>query len=184
MKKILAILALATFGTAHAASVIMELQSWENPNTKATTGGLALTVKENFTDRIAGDVLVSISKSDSTKVLAGRSETGLTYSQPLVGQISGYVRSGIGLKHVSGSNDTGYYFTEPGVIYKVSENLSARLGWRYRSAFSDNVADQTHTVRAGLNYTLSKTDAVGIRYDQIRGDAAINTLNFNYTRSF
>lgn len=184
MKKIFVMLALATFGSAYAGSAMVELQSWENPLTKATSSGLVLNVKENLTNNVTGDVVFSISKSDSTKAFAGRSETGLTYSNSVVGKLSGYVRGAIGIKHNSGTSDTTYYSVEPGVTYGITDSLSARLGYRYRTAFNESVADQTNTLRAGLSYALNKKDTIGIRLDKVRGDSSINTVNVNYTRAF
>jgi hypothetical protein len=35
-----------------------------------------------------------------------------------------------------------------------------------------------------MSYALTKQDAVGVRYDQVRGDTNQNNLAFNYTRKF
>ena len=62
--------------------------------------------------------------------------------------------------------------------------MSAKLGWRYREAFNNVNADTTRTWRAGLSYDLTKKDAVGVRYDRMRGDTNQNIVAVNYTRSF
>ncbi len=183
MKKIIAILALATAGAAYAGSATVEYQAWENPNTKADTTGLVLTVREELGKQVVGDVVLSVNQADANKAFGGRTETGLTYSVPF-GKFTGYVRGAVGLKHVSGSNDTSYYSVEPGVGYGLTDRLAVRVGYRYRDAFSDGVADQTRTSRVGLTYALSKHDAVGVRYDRARGDSDQNIVALSYTRRF
>lgn len=183
MKKIIAFLALATASLAYAGSASVEYQAWENPTTKAETTGLVLTVREDLTKSLAGDVVLSVNQAEATKAFGGRSETGLTYSVP-VGRLTGYVRGAVGLKHVSGSGDTSYYSVEPGVSYGITNRLTARVGYRYRDAFKDGIADQTNTARVGLGYALTKNDAIGVRYDRVRGDSELNVIAVNYTRRF
>jgi hypothetical protein len=183
MKKIIAILALASAGTAFANSVSMEYQAWENPTTKADTAGLVLTVRQNLSKAVTGDVQLSVNQAEATNALGSRSEAGLTYSAP-VGRFAGYVRGAVGLKHVGGESNTSYYSIEPGVRYGLTDRLSARVGYRYRDAFSNSVADQTNTVRVGLAYAVSKTAEVGVRFDRVRGDSEQNIVALGYTRRF
>lgn len=183
MKKIIAILALATAGSAFANSVSMEYQAWENPTTKADTSALVLTARQNLSKSVVGDVQLTVNQAEASNALAGRSELGMTYSAP-IGRLSGYVRGAVGLKYADGQNSTSYYSVEPGVRYGLTERLSARVGYRYRDAFSNSVADQTNTVRVGLNYAVSKTAEVGVRFDRVRGDSEQNVVALGYTRRF
>jgi hypothetical protein len=183
MKKIFAILALATAGAAFAGSATVEYQAWENPTTKADTTGLVLSVREDITKSLAGDVVLSVGQAESTKAFSGRSEVGLTYSVPF-GRFTGSVRGATGLKHTSGSSDTSYYSVEPAVAYGLTDKLTARVGFRFRDAYDSGVADQTRTGRVGLSYALTKQDAIGVRYDRVRGDSELNIVAVNYTRRF
>jgi hypothetical protein len=98
---------------------------------------------------------------------------------------SPYLRVATGQKTTSTTN-FNYYSVEPGITAPIgSTGITARLGYRFRDAYDNAVnADQTRTVRAGLSYALTKQDAVGVRYDRVRGDTNSNNVAFNYTRSF
>jgi hypothetical protein len=58
------------------------------------------------------------------------------------------------------------------------------LGYRYRNAFSEGKNFETGTIRAGLGYTINKNNAIGVRYDRMRGDSDLNIFAVNFTRSF
>lgn len=183
MKKIIAMLALVAAGSAFAGSASVEYQSWDNPTTGADTTGLVVSVRENLTQSIVGDVALSTNQADAgTRAVGSRAEAGLTYSVP-VGVITGYIRGASGVKSSTGAS-TSFYSVEPGVSMKVTNSLTAKVGYRFRDAYDSTVADQTRTVRAGLSYALSKQDSVGIRYDRQRGDSLQNIWAINYTRGF
>lgn len=183
MKKIFAILALAVAGSAFAGSATVEYQTWENPTTKADTGGLLISVRENITKSLVGDITASGNQADSTKTLGGRTELGLTYSAP-VGPVTGYVRGATGIKFTNGADHKSYYSVEPGVAVQLTNSLTAKVGYRFRDAFDSGVADQTRTVRAGLGYALTRKDSLGLRFDRQRGDSEQNIWAVSYTRSF
>jgi long-subunit fatty acid transport protein len=85
---------------------------------------------------------------------------------------------------VSGSTATSYYSIEPGVNYKITDALTARVAYRYRDAFSSGVADRSDTARLGLSYALTKQDTIGLGYDVVKKDGAEKATTLNYTRSF
>jgi opacity protein-like surface antigen len=182
MKKILAILAMATAGTAFAGSFTVEGQQIDSL-TGANQKQYSLSVKENITKEVTGDVSFSNTTTDGTSALTTRLEGGLTGLTQQVGPIKGYVRVAAGQKF-SNTTDFSYYSVEPGVLIPMG-NFTGRIGYRYRSAFDSTANnDQTNTWRAGLSYALTKQDTVGVRYDQMRGDTTQNTVAVNYTRGF
>lgn len=183
MKKIFAILALASAGVAYAGSATVEYQSWENPTTKADTTGLRIAVQENLTKQLAGDVSLSVNQKEATNNLAGRAEVGLTYSTA-IGPVTGYVRGGTGVKFENGVDNHSYYSIEPGVGFRITEKLSTKVGYRYRTAFNDAINDQTRTVRVSAAYSLTKVDSVGVKFDRQRGDSEQNIVGLFYNRKF
>jgi hypothetical protein len=182
MKKLLAILAMATAGTVFAGSFTVEGQKIDNL-TGADQKQYSLSVKENITKEIAGDVSFSNTTTDSTGALTTRLEGGLTGLTQQVGPVIGYVRAAVGQRY-SNTADFSYYSVEPGVLIPIG-NFTGKIGYRYRSAFDSTAnGDQTNTWRAGLSYALTKQDTVGVRYDQMRGDSKQNVVAVNYTRGF
>jgi hypothetical protein len=182
MKKLLAILAMATAGTVFAGSFTVEGQKIDNL-TSANQKQYSLSVKENITKEIAGDVSFSNTTTDGTGALTSRLEGGLTGTTQQVGPVIGYVRAAVGQKY-SNTTDFSYYSVEPGVMIPMG-NFTGKIGYRYRSAFDSTAnGDQTNTWRAGLSYALTKKDAVGVRFDQVRGDSKQDVWAVNYTRSF
>lgn len=180
MKKILAILALAMAGSAFAASVSFEYQNIDNA-VGVGQDTLSVSVKHNFTKSVTGDVLFSDTKAGNNGALSNRIEVGLSATAPL-GPVTGYTRVALGEK-IGNSTMATYYSIEPGISAPVGP-FTAKVGYRYRSAVDSANGDQTHTVRAGLSYPLTKVDAIGVRYDRVRGDNTQNIVALNYTRTF
>jgi hypothetical protein len=186
MKKILAILAMATISSGvFAATAQLEYQDWDGTKGTASSQEAKLTVKEQINKNFAGDVAFSQTWKDNNGGLSSRMETGLTGTYPVAG-ISLYTRAAVGEKFTNTSN-FGYYSVEPGVIAPIgTTGLTAKVGYRFRTAFNDvNVNnDTTRTWRAGLSYDLTKKDTIGVRYDRTRGDTNANGIAVSYTRGF
>jgi hypothetical protein len=188
MKKILAILAMAVSTGVFAASATVEYQNIDGvKNTPQDQRNVSLTVRENITKSLVGDVQLSdtANKGSADTASSFRAEAGLTGLYDL-GPATLYTRGAVGEKYTTSANFT-YYSVEPGVIVPVgSTGVSAKVGYRFRNAFNDvNVNnDTTRTWRAGLSYDLTKKDTVGVRYDRVRGDSNQNVWAFNYTRGF
>lgn len=183
MKKIFAILALALSSSVFAGdSATVEYQNL-NTNGGADQKNVGLTVKHEFSKSIAGDIGASSTVTEGTNALSTRMEAGATYSAPVGFGLTGYVRGALGQKFTN-TTDFTYYVIEPGVSAPVGP-VTVKAGVRYRSA-TDSTAynDQTHTARIGVSYALNKQDAIGLRYDRVRGDAVQNVTAINYTRSF
>ena len=186
MKKIFAILALAITTTAFAAdSFTVEGQHINNVGA-AAQGQSVLGIKKDINSMFAGDLAFSNAQTSGTSALSTRLEAGITGTLPLVGGINGYTRVALGQKYTN-STDFSYYSIEPGVSAAVPgiANLTAKVGFRYRSATDSTLNnDQTHTVRTGLSYALTKVDSIGVRYDRVKGDSDQKIWAVAYTRGF
>ena len=180
MKKIFAILALAT-GTAFAAdSFTVEGQHINNAGAAAQQQ-YVLGVKKEF-GTFAGDLAFSNAQTEGTNALSTRLEAGATVNGP----VGLYARAAVGQKY-SNTTDFTYYSIEPGVAVAVPgvAGLTAKVGYRFRSAFdSTQNNDQTHTARYSLAYAVSKNDTVGVRYDRVNGDNNQKIIAVAYTRGF
>jgi hypothetical protein len=188
MKKIALATILAIAATSSfAASINLQYQNQEGKDGTANSNAYVITVRENITKNFAGDVQATTTVRESTGGLSSqRLELGGTGAVALAPSLPFglYTRVAVGQRFNTTSNFS-YYSVEPGVTMPFGKTgLSARVGWRYRTAFDSANADETRTWRAGLNYAITKTDAVGIRYDSVRGDTNQNTVAVGYTRSF
>lgn len=181
MKKIFALIALVASTSTFADSATVEYQ---NVN---TIGGLdskaaALAVKHEFSKSLAGDVQLSNTQTNQTNAISTRLETGVTGVTPLTGNVNGYMRGAVGQKFTN-TVASGYYSIEPGISMPAGP-FTAKVGFRFRQATSDTVADTTRTVRAGLTYALTKQDFVTVRFDRVRGDNTQNITALAYSRNF
>lgn len=186
MKKIIAIIATLALaaGTAFAGTVTVE-------GAKINTIGGNDAMRSSFTlsERINNTYsvhtqLVSV-QTDNTNSVSTRLEVGGTATAPLFGSVKGYAKVGLGQKY-STSGQFTYYSIEPGITVPLSSSLTAKVGYRYRTA-ADNASinkDTTDTVRVGATYAINKKDAVGFRFDRITGDSRQDGYNVFYTRSF
>jgi hypothetical protein len=185
MKKILAILAMAISGSVYAASATIEYQDQTGVNGTADSSLYLFSVSENINNNFSAGVTTNFSAKDSNGAISNSRIEGSLTGKTTIGLFSPYMRVATGQKFTTTTNYT-YYSVEPGVTAPLGNTgLTARLGYRYRTAFDSTAfADTTNTWRLGMSYAVTKQDTVGIRYDQIRGDTNQNNVAFNYTRSF
>ena len=181
MKKVIitSMLAIASLN-AFAGSASLEVGDLDGRSGSANQSNINLIVRENVFKNFVGDVQISSTKTDVTNTISTRIEAGVTGLVP-VGRLTGYVRTAVGERF--GTSNFSYYSVEPGVRIPFG-NLTAQVGWRYRDSFSDGNNDQTRTWRTGVSYALTKQDAIGVRFDQVRGNSNQNALAFNYTKGF
>lgn len=182
MKKVIALAAaLVISSLAMADSVTLE-----SGRVRVTNGAdqqqVKVQVKHDFDKNLAGDVSFTQTQTDVTNALSNRIEFGLIPTVGL-GPVTGYTRVALGQK-TSNTQAFGYYSIEPGVSAPVGP-VVVKAGIRWRSA-TDSVVngDQTHTKRIGVSYALTKTDAIGLQHDRMRGDNTQNITAVNYTHSF
>lgn len=93
-----------------------------------------------------------------------------------------YLRTALGVK----SNDDShlYYSLEPGLKWKLSDKLLAKTAYRYRNAFNEANADETHTIRIGMEYALTESQSITAGYDRSYGDSEFNGLSAGYAIKF
>jgi hypothetical protein len=178
MKKILAIVALAT-GTAFAADSFTVEGQHINNNQAAAQQQYVLGVKKEF-GSFAGDLAFSNAQTEGTNALSTRLEAGATVAGPF----GTYARAAVGQKY-SNTTDFTYYSVEPGIAAPIGYGLTAKVGYRFRSAF-DSVQnnDQTHTMRYALSYALNAKDSVAVKYDRVNGDNNQKIVAVAYTVGF
>jgi hypothetical protein len=185
MKKILTgLVALAISGMVLAGSVTVEgakintIGGNDQMNTNFT---LSETVNKTFSVHTQ----VSSSQTDNTNAVSTRVEVGGTASVPVFGPVSGYAKLAVGQKYSTSGSFT-YYSVEPGVTVPLSSALTAKVGYRFRTAAENpNVnKDTTDTVRVGVTYAIDKARSVGVRYDRITGDSRQDGYNVFYSHSF
>jgi opacity protein-like surface antigen len=185
MKKILAILAMAISGSVYAASATIEYQDQTGVNGTTDSSLYLLSVSENINKNFVGGITMNYGAKDSTGSVSNSRIEGSVTGRTTLGFFSPYMRLGVGQKFTTTTNYS-YYSVEPGVAAPLGNTgLTARLGYRYRTAFDSTAnSDTTNTWRLGLSYAVTKQDTVGVRYDQVRGDTNQNNWAFNYTRNF
>lgn len=185
-KLLLALLATLTSASVFAASATIEFQDMNSLYGAKDTHNVVLSVKENISKSLVGDVTVGQVSSVGAGTSITRVEAGLTGLLPATSFATVYTRVGLGDK-TSTTTSFPFYNVESGV--KTSTpivGLNTQLGFRFRSAFSETNKDTTRTLRAGVSYDLTKSDTVGVRFDGVRGVApqVQNVYAVNYTRSF
>jgi hypothetical protein len=185
MKKILAILTMAISGSVYAASATVEYQDQTGVKETTNSSLYLFSVSENINKNFSAGFTTNFSAKDSTGAVSNSRFEGSVTGRTTGGLLSPYIRLGAGQKFTTVTN-YAYYSVEPGVTATLGNTgLTARLGYRYRTAFDSTAnADTTNTWRLGMNYALTKQDTIGIRYDQVRGDTNQNNVAFNYSRSF
>lgn len=181
MKKFLIGLLLVS-GSAMADNFIAEYTTSESADKTTTGQGWFFKGTRNIAKNLDADVSFQTSQSDQTHKVDSKVEAGLVTKFDLFGPVRGYSRLHYGEKFSSTGN-YNYWGIEPGIQMPLGYGFSTKIGYRYRAA-TNSVADTTRTLRAGISYDLTKNDAIGVRYDRMRGDKEVNYWNFNYVRSF
>jgi len=179
MKKLVIATLVALSGLAFAGdSVTLEGQHINNAGAAAQQQ-YVLGVKKDF-GSVAGDVAIQNAQTEGTNALSTRLEAGATVNGP----VGLYARAAIGQKYTN-TTDFTYYSIEPGIAAPIGYGLTAKVGYRFRSAFDGTQNnDQTHTARYALSYALSKDDTLTAKYDRVNGDSNQKVIGLAYTRGF
>jgi len=184
MKKIL-VAALALISSlAFAGTVTVEgakVNTIGGNDQMSTNFMLTETVNKTFSVHTQ---LVS-TQTDNTNAVSTRLEVGGSATVPLFGSVTGYTKLGLGQKYSTAGQFT-YWSIEPGINVPLTEKITAKVGYRYRTAAENpNVnKDTTDTVRIGASYAIDKVRSVGFRFDRITGDSRQDAYNVFYTHSF
>lgn len=184
MKKTIATLAFLAASSAFAGSATIEYQGADGVQGTANSNLYQISVSENINKNFAVGATLNTTESESTGATTGsRAEVNLT-GKTTLGVTSPSLKVATGQRFTTTGN-FAYYSIEPGISVPLVSKLSGQLGWRYRNAYDASAnADETRTWRAGLKYDLTKQDALGIRFDRVRGDSNQNVWAVNYTRNF
>lgn len=132
---------------------------------------------------LAIDSSLQVTQVNGSNKVSNRFDIGVIPKFDIYGPVRGRVRFALGEKWSSTGNFNTYAI-EPGITSELGAGFSGSLGYRYRNAFGQGHNDQTRTLRTGVDYALSKTDTIGVRLDNMRGDQRQNIWNLNYARSF
>jgi hypothetical protein len=186
MKKIFiaAAICAAFVSTANAGSYTVDYQKQDVVNSANDQYQLGLTVRENINQNFVGDFQVQTSIAQNTNKVGGRVEAGIT-GKTSFGRFSPYARVAVGQKFTD-KGDFSTYSVEPGVSVALTDNLSAQVGYRYRTAFdvAPTRNDTTETARISASYKINQLTSVKVGYDEVRGDSKQNNVTVGITRSF
>jgi opacity protein-like surface antigen len=93
-----------------------------------------------------------------------------------------YIRTALGAKS---QGDTHlYYSLEPGLMWKLSNNILVKTGYRYRDSFNNDKNDTTHAARIGVEYALTNTQSITAGYERSFGDSEWSGLSTGYAVRF
>ena len=161
MKKILTgLMALVISGMTFAGSITIEGSQLDTTNGGNDQARTTFTLNESINRTFSIYTQLSSTQTNNTNAVSTRLEAGGTATVPLYGPVSGYTKVGLG-KKFSSSGEFSYYSIEPGVSVPLNSSLTAKVGYRFRTAVSDpNVnKDTTQTVRVGVAYAINKEHA-------------------------
>jgi hypothetical protein len=183
MKKLLLALLMVASTSAFADKFVVEKARAEE--TSGAPGADTWYVKgiADVSKDLAFDASLQTTQIDVSHKISSRFDVGMNNKFDLVGPVRGYVRSSVGEK-ISTSGNFTFYAVEPGITAPLGNRLSTQVGFRFRNAFDTANNDTTHTLRAGVTYDITNKDAIGVRFDRMRGDQNQNIWNVNYVRSF
>jgi hypothetical protein len=177
-----ALVSIAEFASAQSVTVGYAYRDLDAGTSDHQT---SLSVKTASFGSFTGDIGIQAAQSDATNVITNRTELGLTYGHPLSSSLKADLRVGHGWKAKSGSTATQYYVVEPSVTAKLGDTpMSVKLGYRYREAYSNTVADTSNTTRLSVGYALTAKDSISLGRDWQRGDGALTQTSLQYTRAF
>lgn len=196
MKKIFAILALATTASAFAQSGVQ----FEFERERGTTGSntMSNTVKVAPYVKLDNGIKLDLqfggsrddgSVSGNNNALENTVEARAQKMYEVAPGLKLGARVGLG-QVFNGTNsagktvDFGYYTLTPKAEYAVTDKLSALASFRFRNGFSDSDNYLTRTYKAGAGYAVTKKDTVEVQYFQKRGDSNVNGIELAYGRSF
>lgn len=183
MKKIVLALLLVASTSAFADKFVLEKA--RASDTSGALGANTWYVKGivDVSKNLVLDASLQTTQADVTNKISSRYDIGVNPKFDLVGPVRGYARMSVGEK-ISTSGNFSFYAVEPGITAPLGSGLSTQIGYRFRNAFNTTNNDTTHTLRAGVTYELTNKDAIGVRFDRMRGDQNQNIWNVNYVRSF
>lgn len=179
MKKLLAILAM-TIGTTAFAGDKLEIgyRYDDKENTNADTRNTTVAWKTNINKHFEWGLDANLAQRTSDDRVTNRLAAGVTGSYKMV-----YLTAKVGEKFQSGSDSTSFWVVEPGIKFKLTENLGAKVGYSYRQAFSSTVDDDQKGLRLGIDYKLTKEYGIGLKYDLMEDSTGTKTNRYGIALS-
>lgn len=157
-------------GTAH-----LEYQSWRGQDGFQDAEAVQLAVGEDINKNLNVDVRLTTINFDSGAVSSSL-EFGASPRYNVTDKLSFYTRVSAGHAFKSQGN-TQYYGLEPGLIYKANSLITIRAAHRFRGGFEENSGFETQTSRLWTIFNISAKHFIFIRYDRMRGDYDMDSLN-------
>jgi hypothetical protein len=186
-KTIFAVIVAALCGIAQAEGTYASVTYDQKDKQSSTQVNhvYGLNVGQKFADGWSAEVRMEDEKvtKDGTQTQEGLAQLKVSKDFTF-GFVTPYVAAAVGQKNKS-TSDFPFWLAEVGAKVKLGDSLTARYGYRQRTAFDTtaNSYDTTeHTVAPG--YSVTKQDAVSVAYKQERGTSNYNTTGLYYTRSF
>ena len=175
MKKYVAILALLVSGSVFAdptASVSYQVQQNDN-GTQAHM--MNYNLSEKLISNISGDLNVNNFQGDSNTVIFTRTDVGLTPNFN-IGIFNIGSRFSVGETQSNNKGNWEHYTVEPRVNVELPYDFNATVGYRFRSAFENNVLDTSRTYMAAVGYNITSKDKISLTAARLTGDNG-NTAN-------
>lgn len=135
-------------------------------------------VGHKYDNGIKLDAKGEFARANNTGNLGDRFELGAGYELGFLN-----IRGAVGEKFTNG-DQYAYYLIEPGVKVPLDQNLSVFAKYRFRDAFDSGRTEETHRVKLGAEYALTKTTAVEASVARSWGDAQYNTVQVAYAIKF
>ena len=191
MKKFLLLAALLAAGVAQAEGTYASLtyDQKDKQNSTQLNHVYGLTVGQKFAGGWAVEARMEDEKVDpgagATQKQEGLVQAKVSYDIATGTMFTPYVAGAVGNKNKS-TVDFPFWVGEVGVKAKVADSVTVRYGYRQRTAFDNNTTNSYDTTENTLavTYSMTKNDAIGLRYAQERGTSNYNTTGVYYTRSF
>jgi len=186
MMKTVALVAAMTAVPAMAdsfGSIEYNFRDGYGDNDGTRVNGYSLNLGTYLTETTAVDVSSKFRQDNTTSDINTRLEVGLTQYLPLTSWLKLYGRGAVGTRF-DNNDDFNYWAVEGGGVVPLSQNLSLKVGYRYRDAMEQDIAYQTDTIRASLSYAVSENASLFLGYDRYSGDTEVNGVNLGYAFKF
>lgn len=169
MKKtaIVAALAASLIGTAaHAGSIKVEAESQLN---KAEREAVKVEVWEGLTGPVGVGFEVKTFLAEGTNASYTNLVGKIGYALPTISGFSPVIKAEAGVK--TGVGNAEFWGVGAEVQRKLTDKVTATVGYRYRDGFGDEYGSNQQRAHVGVSYGLTKNSSVGATYYNYRKDS-------------
>lgn len=149
----------------------------------ANKNGANITLGREVAPGIKLDGKVEFRHENGSEKISNRAEVGATYTYALLTNTNVFVRGAVGEKFTDGDSYS-YYVVEPGVKLALNKEWAVVSSYRFRDAFNDGRAEETHRAKIGAEYALTKTTVLTADVARSWGDSQYNSVNVGYGFKF